>query len=104
MAGQLSGQVSWSAVTAVACTSISSSPGPGSGTGMVSQVRLAGLGPQARMARIVGTELVTGCLPFWVRSRNKTRARRATAGQACAAKDVLGRAYTGLLPPHQLPL
>src|SRR5258708_16270777 len=71
---------------------------------MVSQVRLAGFGPEARMARIVRTELVTGCLPFWVRSRNKTRARRASAGEAWSAKDLLGRAHTVLLAPGQVDL
>ncbi len=56
------------------------------------------------MARIVRTELVTGCLPFWVRSRNKTRARRASAGEAWSAKDLLGRAHTVLLAPGQVDL
>ena len=41
MAGQLSGQVSAWAVTAVPRTSTSNSPGPGSGTGTLSLARLA---------------------------------------------------------------
>src|SRR5690242_9062375 len=55
MTGQLSGQVSSSAVIAVARTRTSSSPGPGSGTGMLSLVRLAGSEFDARMARIERT-------------------------------------------------
>src|SRR5439155_2825133 len=55
MAGQLSGQVSSSAVIAVARTCTSSSPGPGSGTGMLSLVRLAGSEFDAGMAGIDGT-------------------------------------------------
>src|SRR5215510_9680362 len=62
IAGQVSGQVSSPAVTAVAWTSTSSSPGAGSGTGTLWQVRLAGSGPAARIARIVGAGLVTGHL------------------------------------------
>jgi hypothetical protein len=55
MAGQLSGQVSSSAVIAVARTCTSSSPGPGSGTGTFSLVRLAGSEFDAHMARIERT-------------------------------------------------
>ena len=55
MAGQLSGQVSSSAVIAVAHTCTSSSPGPGSGMGMVWLVRLAGSEFDAHMASIERT-------------------------------------------------
>ena len=55
MAGQLSGQVSSSAVIAVARTCTSSSPGPGSGMGMFWLVRLAGSEFDAHMARIERT-------------------------------------------------
>jgi hypothetical protein len=62
-----SGQVSSPAVTAVAQTCTSSSPGPGSGTGTLWQVRLAGSGLEARMARIQRTGSVTGCVLSMIR-------------------------------------
>jgi hypothetical protein len=65
MAGQLSGQVSSSAVIAVARTSTSSSPGPGSGTGTLWLVRLAGSGLEAHMARIERTASFMGVSFLW---------------------------------------
>jgi hypothetical protein len=63
MAGQLSGQVSSSAVIAVARTSTNSSPGPGSGTGTLWLVRLAGSALDAHMARIERTASFMGPCP-----------------------------------------
>src|SRR6266581_3993728 len=90
MAGQLSGQVSSSAVIAVARTSTSSSPGPGSGMGTLWLVRLAGSGLDARIARTAS--FMGHVLPLF----------RARSFGPASAEDLGGRFHAMLPAPGQV--
>src|SRR5689334_14646076 len=100
MAGHFSGQVSSSAVMAVARTSTSNSPGPGSGTGTISQVRLDGSALAASMARM-RTGSVTACLRFCA----GTPARVGSGAAGCpagSAKDPFGWVHVVIPAPGQV--